>query len=174
MIVAPALASGVQAQVANADRAAAPHRRAYDAIVRDFPRMRRAEADMDSLGLERMSTEGGSLEAYCTGSALRLVVAHYNGEYGRGVERFYYQDGRLFFVLDRHEYSERLYGPTVRKEEERLYLEGNTLVRWLGTNGRSKPTTASEALKRTAQAVKLGSLFRKAMANCEPHLRPAS
>ena len=166
-------ASVTEAQTGASDRAVASHRAAYAAIVKDFPRMRRAEADMDSLGIERMSTEGGTLEAWCTGNALRLVVARYNGEYGRGIERFYFKDGRLFFVLDRHEFSDRLYGPTVRREEERLYLDGPTLVRWLGTNGRPQSVTSAAAVARTREAVSLGALFGTAMANCQPHPQPA-
>ena len=160
-----------EGQAPSTDRVIASHRAEYNAIVKEFPTMRRVEADMDSLGLERMSTEGGTLEAYCSGNELRLVIAHYNGEYGRGIERFYYKKGALFFVLDRREFADRLYGPAVRKEEERLYLTGPKLVRWLGTNGRPRSLTTPAALERVEKATELGALFDKVMSNCRPRVR---
>src|SRR4051812_9835966 len=104
MIVRAALVAGCFAARQSVQAQATPdpvarHRAAYQVIERNLDRYRHARADMDSLGLERQSADGGRLDAYCEGDRIRLLVGKYFGETGDATYSFYFAHDSLFFAL---------------------------------------------------------------------------
>ena len=154
----------------------AKHRAAYQAIARDFPRYRHATADMDTLGLERQSTDGGSLEAYCDGSAIRLLVADYYGETGDATYRYYFDNDSLFFVLvetRRGQPNGRdAYPRRTRVEHERFYFKDNRLIRWLGNKNEARTIATSAAKEKEGQLLGDAQRLRAVMPACQPKYAP--
>src|SRR5881409_627486 len=104
----------------------AKHGARYQLIERSLVSYNHATADMDSLGLERQSTDGGSLHAYCDGTTIRLLVADYYGETVDGTLRFYFDHDSLFFVFVQirrgHPNGKDAYPKRTMIERERFYF----------------------------------------------------
>jgi hypothetical protein len=169
-----ALAAPLRAQ--RSDDLVARHRVAYDAIERGLPGFRHAEASMDTLGLDRQSTEGGTLQAYCQGDTVRLLVADFGGETGDATERFYFDNDSLLFVFaesrrgipnGRDPYPKR----TI-VDQERFYFSADRLVRWLGNRNVRQSVTSSEALDRAAELLNEVRSFKAVMPACHPKYAP--
>ena len=159
-----------------ADTLVARHRAVYQRTEQQLSTYRHATADMDSLGLERRSTDGGDVEAFCEGATLRLVVAYYAGETGDAEYRFYFDHDSLLFV-----YAERRWGrpngvdpypPRTHRSEDRFYLRDDRLVRWLGADHRPQPLTTPEAQQRQADLVATAAELRRVMPGCHPQPQP--
>jgi hypothetical protein len=155
----------------------AKHRAAYKVIARDFARYRHAKADMDTLGLERQSTDGGSLEAYCDGTAIRLLVAEYYGETGDATYRFYFDHDSLFFVFVESRRGQPNgrdpYPPRTRVEHERFYFTADRLIRWLGAKNEARSVATSDAKERGGQLLGDAQRLRAVMPACQPKYAPA-
>lgn len=107
----------------------------YALINREIPAYRTIEVDMESLGIDRRSTDGGKVEASCNASETRRIVATDFGEHGSTVTSFYFWNNALFFVQILSQRSNDLYGPAVEKSDDRLYYLDGRLVNWLdGSN----------------------------------------
>jgi hypothetical protein len=77
-----------------------------------------------------LSTEGGMLEAFFDGDALRLVRSTFYGETGRADREFYYDDSaRPFFVFERESQHEGPIGGVARTRELRYYFHEGRLIR---------------------------------------------
>jgi hypothetical protein len=170
------IASGASAQ--RTTDPVARQRTVYEAIERRLREFRRADADMDTLGLERQSTEGGRLAAYCDGPALRLLIADYFGETVAASDRFYFEHDSLFFVLRQsrrgipdgvHPYPSR----TI-VEDERFYFNGSHLVRWLGPKNRSQSVTSPDARRQMQEMLADARRLSAAMPACHPKYAPVS
>jgi hypothetical protein len=131
---------------------------------------------MDTLGLERQSTDGGQLEAYCEGDTIRLLVAEYYGETGDAAYRFYLDRDSLLFVLG----ESRRGRPNGRDpypkrtivEQERFYFTADRLVRWLGNKNVPQAVTSPEASERASDLLSDVRRFRAVMAACHPKYAP--
>ena len=125
----------------------------YALINRELPAYRTIEVDMESLGIENRSTDGGKVEASCKGSETRLIVATDFGEHGSTVTNFYFWNNSLFFVQILSQRSDELYGPAVERSDDRLsYLNGK-LVKWV--DGRNSPQAFNtRAARKTDQFVR--------------------
>ncbi|MEO8561825.1 MAG: hypothetical protein ABI601_07100 [bacterium] len=148
------------------------HRSVYRTIEQNLRRYRHVETDMDTLGLEPRSTEGGRLGAYCDGNTIRLLVAEYYGETGDVSERFYFDRDSLLFVFrqrrrgipdDKNPYPRR----TIF-EDERFYFVRDRLARWLGPTNRRRSVSSSAAREETRSLVNDAHRFRAAMPACQP------
>ena len=152
--------------------AVARHRAVYRAVERGLSRYRHAAASMDDLGLERQSAEGGHLEAYCEGAAVRLLVADYYGETGDATDRYYFEHDSLFFVLAEvrrgRPDARTPYPPRTIVERERFYFTGNHLIRWFSTNNRPQNVRSPEAQERAGELLGDARRLRDAMPACEP------
>jgi hypothetical protein len=152
------------------------HRAAYQVIVRDLPRYRHASADVDSLGLERQSTDGGHLEAYCDGPTLRLLVAEYFGESGDATYRYHFDRDSLFFVLVESRRGtpdgSTPYPPRTIVERERFYFTSDHLIRWLGARNEPSNVGTSEARRRERELLRDAQRLRAVMPACKPKFAP--
>lgn len=146
-------------------------------IERGLGRYRRADADMDSLGLEPRSTDGGRLTAYCDGPAIRLLVADYFGESGDATDRFYFDHDSLFFVFSEsrrgHPDGKDPYPPRTIVEDERFYFVGERLIRWLDPKGKPQHVTSHDAEEQSRQLLADARRLRAVMPGCQPsHVSP--
>ncbi|HEV7992883.1 MAG TPA: hypothetical protein VGP25_13715 [Gemmatimonadaceae bacterium] len=129
-LAAIALACAATATAASAQSAADPvarHRDLYQSIERDLATYRHAEADMDTLGLERQSTEGGRLQAYCDRDTIRLLIAEYDGETGNLPERFYFDGARLVRWLGPKNVAKSVRSSAARDETRDLLADARRL-----------------------------------------------
>lgn len=158
------------------DDIVARHRAVYATIERERAGYRHASASTDTLGLERQSTDGGDLDAYCERDTVRLFVANYYGETGDVTDQFYFDRDSLVFVLEtsrrgrpngRDPYPKR-----TMVEQERLYFTGDRLVRWLGARNVSRPVTSSEARQRSRHVLSDVRRFKAVMPACRPKYAP--
>lgn len=103
-------------------------RKRYADIRSRLQSFRKTEREVSGL-----STEGGTMEAFFDGNALRLVKATFYGETGRSDREFYYDDsGRPFFVLERESrYEDPPVGAVARAREYRYYFQEGRLIRLL-------------------------------------------
>lgn len=150
----------------------ARHRATYHVIERRLGRYRRADADMDSLGLEPRSTDGGRLTAYCEGAAIRLLVADYFGESGDATDRFYFDHDSLFFVFSQsrrgHPDGKDPYPARTIVEDQRFYFVGDRLIHWLEPNGKPQNVTSRDAEEQGRQLLADARRLRAAMPGCQP------
>ena len=98
----------------------------YATINAELPQYSKIEKDAPNF-----STEGGTLEAYQAGNALRKIVLRYFGELGRGTEEYYYWDEQLFFVFRIESEYDQPFGKVVGTKEQRFYFADDQLIRWL-------------------------------------------
>lgn len=120
-----------QAQAARPVNPLATYAERYATINRELPRYRTIAVDMDAVGIERRSTDGGRLEVSCKGSETRRIVATDYGEHGSTVTNFYFWNNSLFFVQILSHRADELYGPAVESSDGRLYYLNGRLVQWL-------------------------------------------
>lgn len=139
------LAIGHGPASAQPDTALARIRREVAAVNAGLPRCTR-----DSLDVFGLSTEGGEMEIYRCGGAIRKLVTRFYGETGRALEEWYLADDRAVFVFIVNERYDRPFGRVVRREEERVYLRGDTMIRWLGSDG-ARPPAGDDARARVAE-----------------------
>jgi hypothetical protein len=125
----------------------------YALINREIPAYRTVEVDMESLGIDRRSTDGGKVEASCNASETRRIVATDFGEHGSTVTSFYFWNNSLFFVQILSQRSDDLYGPAVEKSDDRLYYLDGKLVNWL--DGSNSPMAFNtRAARQTDQFIR--------------------
>ncbi len=130
----------------------------YTAINKKLSRYRRVKKELSGY-----SAEGGALEAYFDGAAIKKIVATHYGEIGKAVEEFYYWDDQLIFVFRKDfQYDKPLSGRTVSTKENRFYFDKDRLIRWIGEKGRQIPSKQPEYgekqreyLESSAQFIKL-------------------
>jgi hypothetical protein len=158
------------------DDIVARHRAVYSAVERALPTLRHAGASMDRLGIERQSTEGGHLEAYCEGDSIRLLVADYYGEMADVTYRFYLDHDSLRFVfgeIRRGRPSSRdPYPKRTIVEQERLYFSGDRLIRWLGNRNVPQDAASTDAGERATELLSDVRGFKAAMPACRPRYAP--
>lgn len=131
---------------AQGDTAIARIRREYAAVNAQLPRCEHRQQDVFG-----MSTEGGTLDVYRCGGAIRKLVATYQGEMGESREEWYLQDGRPFFLLRVERRYARQFGRVVQRSEERVYLRGGRMIRWIGDDGRARSVASREARDRIGE-----------------------
>jgi hypothetical protein len=129
-----------------ADTAVARIRREFAAVNAILPRCSR-----QTLDIWGQSAEGGSLETYRCGGEIRKLVATWYGETGQAREEWYLTGERPFFFFSTELRYDRPFGRIVRRAEERVYLRGGEMVRWIGDDGRARGTTSDEARARLAE-----------------------
>ncbi|HXE60297.1 MAG TPA: YciI family protein [Gemmatimonadaceae bacterium] len=130
---------------------------------------------MDTLGLERRSTDGGRVQAYCDGDSLRLLVADYYGEIGDATERFYFANDSLLFVLvesRRGRPNGQPYPTRTLVEHERFYFSNDRLIRWLGNRNVPHTVTSTEARERATDLLTDARDFKAVMPACRPKYAP--
>jgi hypothetical protein len=93
----------------------------------------------DSLDVFGLSTEGGEMIVYRCGGAIRKLVTRFYGETGRAQEEWYLSGDRPLFLFRVDERYDRPFGRVVHREEERVYLRGDAMIRWLGRDGPRAP-----------------------------------
>jgi len=114
-----------------------------------------AIAEVDGLGFE--------LKAWREGQELRKIVARVPGEDGNGSEEYYFKGGQLLFVFRQYEAAAED-GKKGEQVEDRFYLNGGSLFKWLGSDKNTVPPEA-EDFKLEAQRLKvLSAAFVKALA----------
>jgi len=128
------------------DSAIARIRREYAAVNAGLARCEHREQDVFG-----MSTEGGSLEVYRCGGAIRKLVAVYYGETGQSREEWYLAGDRPFFVYRVGQRYDRPFGKVVRREEERVYLRNGRMIRWIGDDGQARSVATAEARGRMGE-----------------------
>ena len=129
-----------------ADTAVARIRREYAAVNALLPRC--SKQTLDIFG---ESTEGGSLEVYRCGGEIRKLAATYYGETGQTREEWYLAGERPFCLFRTDLRYERPFSRIVQRIEERVYLRGGEMIRWIGDDGRARATTSAEARARLAE-----------------------
>jgi hypothetical protein len=146
----------------------------YALINRELPTYRTIAVNMESLGIENRSTDGGKVEASCKGSETRRIVAIDDGEHGSTTTNFYFWNNSLFFVQIQSQRSDELYGPTVESSDDRLYYLNGKLVKWL--DGRNSPKAFNtRAARKTDQFVRTdAAAFFSHLAGCPTNLLSAA
>ena len=131
---------------------------------------------MDSLGLERQSTDGGSLHAYCDGTTIRLLVADYYGETVDGTLRFYFDHDSLFFVFVETRRGQPngkdAYPKRTMIERERFYFTSDRLIRWLGLKNKPQSVSTSAAKQQEDELLADARRLRATMPACQPKYAP--
>jgi len=127
------------------DTAIARIRREVAAVNAQLPRCTR-----DSVDVFGFSTEGGAMEIYRCGGAVRKLVTHFYGETGQAREEWYLSGDHPFFLFHVDERYDHPFGRVVRREEERVYLRGDAMIRWLGSDG-PRPPAGDDAQARLAE-----------------------
>ncbi len=146
----------------------------YAAINRELPTYRTIAVDMESLGIENRSTDGGRVEASCKGSETRRIVAIDYGEHGSTTTNFYFWNNSLFFVQILSKRSDELYGPTVESSDDRLYYLNGRLVKWLDGRNSSRPFNTVEARKTDRFVRKDAASFYSHLDGCPIGVLPAA
>jgi len=131
---------------AQADTAVARIRREFAAVNAMLPR-----CSKQTLDIWGESTEGGSLDVYRCGGEIRKLAATYYGETGQAREEWYLVGERPFFLFRTDLRYDRPFGRVAQRIEERVYLRGGEMVRWIGDDGRARGTTSDEARARLAE-----------------------
>ena len=148
----------------------------YQKIEQRLSQMTRVSADMDSLGLEQRSVDGGKLTAYCDDGTLRVLVLDLYGETGDATFRYYFARDSLFFVFVEsrrgHPGTGNPYPARTIIERERFYFGGDQLIRWLEPNGRARNVQSAEARKQRKELLADASQYSKKMTNCKPRYAP--
>ena len=106
-----------------AGRLIAQLRRQVSIITRETASYNKVTADADSLGIERRSTDGTQVEAYCKGDSTRLMIVTDFGEHSSVQSRFYWWNDELFFAHIVTQRSDKLYVPPVASTEVKLYFK---------------------------------------------------
>ncbi|HEX8245852.1 MAG TPA: hypothetical protein VF541_20225 [Longimicrobium sp.] len=135
--------SAARPQPPQADTAIARIRREVAAVHAELPRCARRRLDVFGL-----SAEGGEMDVYRCGGSIRRITVTFYGETGQASEEWYLAGERPFFVYRVDVRYERPFGRVARREEQRVYLRGDRLLRWLGPDGRPRPTASAEARGR--------------------------
>ncbi len=118
-------------------------RNRYADVRRRLSSFREVERDLAGL-----STEGGTLQAFFDGQALKLAQATFYGETGRADLEFYYdENGRPFFVLEVENRYEAPFGATAGKQEYRYYFYDGQLIRLLAGDRQVSPDDAAYAAR---------------------------
>jgi hypothetical protein len=114
-------------------------RRHYAEINRNAAKYKKVKK-----ALSGFSAEGGELVAYFDGPGIVKMVATFYGETGKAGEEYYYQDGKLIFVLRTdYRYNKPLSGKIVRTTLNRFYFSNDKLIRWIDENGKQVASETS-------------------------------
>ncbi|MFL5483643.1 MAG: hypothetical protein ACJ8AK_15780 [Gemmatimonadaceae bacterium] len=170
-VAAPSLAQTRSTQPANS-LASYPAR--YATINRELPSYRTIAVDMDALGIDRRSTDGGKLEVSCKATDTRRIVATDFGEHGSSVTTFYFWDGSLFLVQIESQRSDQLYGPAVERSDDRLYYMNGRLVQWLDGKNAVQPITSPDARETDRAVRKDAAVFFSRLNGCPTSLLSAA
>jgi hypothetical protein len=88
------------------------------------------------------SSEGGILEKYSDGKNLRKAILILFGENGKSTSEYYFLNGKMIFLLEGEvRYKSPVYMGKVEiysQEENRYYFKYNSLIRWIGGDGKIK------------------------------------
>ena len=107
------------------------------------------------LDLPSSSSEGSQVALLRDGDAVRKVTAIYYGESGKATECYYVLDDRpRYFVRTQWRYTEPLSGKVRSQTTERVWLNGDAVIRWQDSRGRI--THAPSALKQKGEEVRRG------------------
>lgn len=163
-----------KAQSARAVNPLATYPQRYATINRELPGYRTIAVDMDALGTDRRSTDGGKVEASCKGSETRRIVAIDYGEHGSSTTNFYFWNNSLFFVQILSQRSDELYGAAVESSDDRLYYLDGKLVKWLDVKNAPQPINTSEARQTDRSVKKDAALFFARLNGCPSRLLVAA
>jgi hypothetical protein len=144
--------------------AAYPQR--YALINRELPSYRTIAVDMETLGIEHRSTDGGKVQVSCKGADTRLIVATDFGEHGSTTTNFYFWNHSLFFVQILSQRSDELYGPAVESSDNRLYYLNGKLVQWLDEHNAAQPMSTADARKTDRFVRKDAATFLAKLDGC--------
>ena len=133
----------VTAEIPNEESAIALIRERYAIVNRAVPQYRKTERSLDGF-----STEGGTLEAFYDGTALRKIIATYLGETGRAAEEYYFWDEQVFFVFRSEDTYDEPFGKVVQTTENRFYFVDNRMIRWLNQDRRHVPSAEPSFTER--------------------------
>jgi hypothetical protein len=129
----------------------------YAEINKNLSRYRKVKKELSGY-----SAEGGQLEAYFDGKAIRKIVATHYGESGRATEEFYYWDDQLIFVFRKDsQYDKPLSGKVVSTSENRFYFDNKQLIRWIGENGKQVSSNQPEYAEKQRENLENSSEFLK-------------
>lgn len=138
----------------------------YALINRELPTYRTIAVDMESLGIENRSTDGGKVEVSCKGVETRRMVTIDYGEHGSTTTNFYFWNNALFFVQIQSQRSDELYGPTVESSDDRLYYLNGKLMKWLDAKNVAQSINTSDARKTDRFVRNDASRFLSRLAGC--------
>ncbi|HVS00343.1 MAG TPA: hypothetical protein VMW27_27195 [Thermoanaerobaculia bacterium] len=109
-------------------------------VLGQLSELRKVERDLKGL-----STEGGTLQAWLDGKRPALFRATIYGETGRSEPEICFgKGGRLRRATIRESRYDRPLGKVVSTREDRLYFQGETLIRWIGPDGQPVPADRPE------------------------------
>ena len=115
-------------------------RRHYAEINRKAAKYKKVKKELSGF-----STEGGGLVAYFEGPSIMKITATFYGETGKASEDYYYQDGKLIFILRTdYRYSKPLSGRIVRTTLNRFYFSNDRLISWIDESGKQVASEKSE------------------------------
>jgi len=118
-------------------------RNRYADVRRRLSSFREVKRDVTGL-----STEGGMLQAFFDGQALKLIRVTFYGETGRTDRELYYDEsGRPFFVLEVESRYESPHGATAGKQENRYYFYDGQLIRLLAGDRQVSPSDTAYAAR---------------------------
>lgn len=116
----------------NAQEDTAMHRKVYSEIQEGADKMKQEKATAEIDGLEF------ELNGWRQDGKLRKIVARVPGEDGDGSEEYYFNDGNLLFVFRQYAAAAED-GKKGAQVEDRFYLKGGALFKWLGYDKQPVP-----------------------------------
>lgn len=104
----------------------------YAQIEKELKDCRQVKRDLSG-----ESAEGGELTAYFKDSTLQKLSAKFFGETGKALEEYYFNNGKLIFVLRAESrYTKPMSGVIKNKTEQRFYIAEGQLIRWLNPDNK--------------------------------------
>jgi hypothetical protein len=127
----------------------------YAATEKGLPKNRVVRRD-----LAEFAPEGAVLTAYFAGDTLRKMNVIFYAEAGRATDEFYLHSDSVYFishVVGR--YSASVYGQLIHRVQYRMYLDGDSLLRWVDTAGKDLPVTSPAADSEMTRSLAMAHIF---------------
>jgi hypothetical protein len=127
----------------------------YAATEKGLPKNRVVRRD-----LAEFAPEGAVLTAYFAGDTLRKMFVIYYADAGRATDEYYLHRDSVYFVS--HivgRYSASVYGRLIHRVQYRMYLDNDSLLRWVDTAGKELPVKSQAADSAVERSLVMARIF---------------
>lgn len=122
--------------------------------------------------IEGYAVEGADISGYFMADTLKKIVARYFAESGFGREEFYFWQGQLIFVFRQKNRSSQQCLDCEGVDENRFYLSGGRLLRWVNERGLLLVADQPAAIDETRRLLRTAAEFTALLRDADPPVRP--